>query len=85
MPRILIAFLLLTHLSAAERPPNVVLIMFDDLGYGDAGYQDSPHAHTPHIDEMAASSLVFNRFYAQSPVCSPTRGSALTGRHPHRP
>lgn len=72
-------------LHAAEvRPPNVILIMFDDLGYGDTGYQGSPHAHTPNIDEMAASSLVFHRFYAQAPVCSPTRGSALTGRHPFR-
>lgn len=64
--------------------PNVILIMFDDLGYGDVGYQGSEHAQTPHIDEMAANALVFERFYAQAPVCSPTRGSALTGRHPFR-
>jgi len=63
---------------------NVILVMFDDLGYGDLGYSGSEHALTPHIDEMAANALVFKRFYAQAPVCSPTRGSALTGRHPFR-
>ena len=69
--------------SGPERP-NVILIMFDDLGYADLGFQGSEHADSPHIDEMAANSLVFERFYAQAPVCSPTRGSALTGRHPFR-
>ena len=68
----------------ADDQPNIILIMFDDLGYGDLGYQNSKHAITPHIDKMAESSLVFNRFYAAAPVCSPTRGSALTGRHPFR-
>jgi arylsulfatase A-like enzyme len=43
-----------------------------------------PHAVTPALDDMAAGGLVFNRFYAAAPVCSPTRGSALTGRHPFR-
>lgn len=69
---------------AVNDPPNIILIMFDDLGYGDLGYQGSQHAITPHIDQMAESSLVFSRFYAAAPVCSPTRGSALTGRHPFR-
>ncbi len=69
---------------AAEPPPNIILVMFDDLGYGDLGYQGSEHAITPQIDKMAESSLVFTRFYAAAPVCSPTRGSALTGRHPFR-
>ena len=60
---------------AADDPPNIILIMFDDLGYGDLGYQGSQHASTPHIDKMAESSLVFSRFYAAAPVCSPTRGT----------
>ena len=69
--------------AAAERP-NVILIMFDDLGWADVGYQGCEHGATPHIDAMAETSLVFDRFYAAAPVCSPTRGSALTGRHPFR-
>lgn len=69
---------------AAERP-NVVLIMCDDLGYGDLKCfnPDSPIS-TPHISDMARHGLRFTRFYAAAPVCSPTRGSCLTGRHPYR-
>jgi len=48
------------------------------------GYQGHPHLQTPHLDSMAANGLVFDRFYAAAPVCSPTRGSVLTGRHPFR-
>ena len=64
--------------------PNIVLLMADDLGWGDAGYQGHPVLRTPHLDAMAADGLRFERFCAQSPVCSPTRGSVLTGRHPDR-
>lgn len=64
--------------------PNIILAMADDLGWGDAGYQGHPFLRTPHLDAMAAAGLRFNRFYSAAPVCSPTRGSALTGRHPYR-
>ncbi|MBW6480503.1 MAG: sulfatase-like hydrolase/transferase [Bacteroidales bacterium] len=64
--------------------PNIILIMSDDQGWGDAGYQGHPELKTPNLDDMAANGLVFNRFYAAAPVCSPTRGSVLTGRHPYR-
>lgn len=64
--------------------PNIVLIMCDDLGWGDVGFNGGTIIKTPHLDRMAADSLRFTRFYAQSPVCSPTRGSCLTGRHPYR-
>jgi arylsulfatase A-like enzyme len=58
--------------------------MADDQGYGDVGYNGHPHLKTPVLDEMAANNLRFDRFYAAAPVCSPTRGSVLTGRHPNR-
>ena len=64
--------------------PNIILIMTDDQGWGDAGYQGHPEMKTPNLDNMAANGLQFNRFYAAAPVCSPTRGSVLTGRHPYR-
>ncbi len=70
--------------AAADGKPNVILVMCDDLGWGDVGFNGSQVCKTPHLDEMAASSLRFTRFYAAAPVCSPTRGSAITGRHPYR-
>jgi len=66
--------------DAAQRRPNVVLVMADDQGWGQTGYNHHPILKTPHLDEMAAHSLRFDRFYAAAPVCSPTRASVLTGR-----
>jgi arylsulfatase A-like enzyme len=62
----------------------VVLVMTDDQGWGDVGYQDHPVLKTPELDALAAAGLRFDRFYAAAPVCSPTRGSVLTGRTPNR-
>lgn len=70
--------------SPADQRPHIVLVMADDQGYGDAGYTGHPFAETPHLDAMAESGVVFNRFYAGAPVCSPTRASVMTGRHPFR-
>jgi len=64
--------------------PNIVLCMADDQGWGDMGYYGHPALKTPNFDAMAADALRFDRFYAAAPVCSPTRGSVLTGRHPNR-
>ncbi len=64
--------------------PNIILVMADDLGWGDVGFNGSPHIQTPHLDLLAATGITLTRFYAASPVCSPTRASVLTGRHPYR-
>ena len=64
--------------------PNIILIMADDLGYGDVACYGNPVVKTPHLDAMARDGIRFNRFYSGAPVCSPTRGSCLTGRHPYR-
>jgi arylsulfatase A-like enzyme len=64
--------------------PNLILVMADDQGYGDCGFTGHPFVQTPNLDEMARHGIVFNRFYAAAPVCSPTRASVLTGRHPFR-
>lgn len=64
--------------------PNVILCMADDLGYGDTGYNGHPIIITPNLDEIAVTSVRFDRFYSGSAVCSPTRGSAITARHPDR-
>ena len=65
-------------------PPNIILIMADDLGWSDPGFMGNTQIKTPALDQMADQGLVLNRFYAAAPVCSPTRGSCLTGRHPFR-
>ena len=70
--------------AAASRPPNIVIILADDLGYGDLGCYGSPNIRTPHLDAMAREGLRFTDFYAAAPVCSPSRAALLTGRYPIR-
>ncbi|MDA1232235.1 MAG: sulfatase-like hydrolase/transferase, partial [Planctomycetota bacterium] len=70
--------------SAAEWKPNIVLCMADDQGWGDTAYNGHPLLKTPNLDSMAAAGLRFDHFYAAAPVCSPTRGSVMTGRNPNR-
>ena len=67
-----------------DTKPNILLVMADDQGYGDAGFTGHPFVKTPHLDAMAKAGVVFNRFYAGAPVCSPTRASVMTGRTPMR-
>lgn len=63
---------------AQAKPPNVVVIMADDLGWRDLGYHES-EIETPHIDRMAAEGIALERFYVQ-PICSPTRAEVMTGK-----
>ncbi len=67
-----------------KETPNIILLMADDQGWGDMAYNGHPHLKTPNLDAMAANGAVFERFYSASAVCSPTRGSVMTGRHPLR-
>lgn len=64
--------------------PNIILLMADDMGWGDTSFSGNANLRTPNLDSMAESGMVFDRFYAAAPVCSPTRASVLTGRHPFR-
>ena len=70
--------------NAGAKKPNIILCMADDQGWGDMAYNGHAVLKTPHFDAMAAAALRFDRFYAAAPVCSPTRGSVMTGRHPNR-
>lgn len=70
--------------SFSQNQPNIILMMADDLGWGDTGYNGNTVILTPHLDQMAEDGIQFDRFYAASAVCSPTRASFLTGRNPHR-
>ncbi len=76
-------FAALSMADAADRP-NIVLVMADDQGWGDMAYNGHPIVKTPNFDKAAATGLRFDRFYAAAPVCSPTRASVMTGRHPNR-
>ena len=72
------------HASQAERPPNVVFLLADDLGWSDLGCYGSSFYETPHLDRLATEGVRFTQAYAACPVCSPTRASILTGRYPAR-
>ncbi|RED95283.1 arylsulfatase [Marinoscillum furvescens] len=63
-----------------KEPPNILLIVTDDQGWGDAGFHGNEVLKTPVLDSLARNSLIFDRFYV-SPVCAPTRASLLTGRY----
>ena len=85
IPRLVLLLLVLAVPLAfpAETPPNVVIILADDLGINDLscyGRKDQP---TPNIDKLAAQGMRFTSSYAQ-PICSPTRAELLTGKHPAR-
>lgn len=73
-------------IAAAQSPskPNLVLIVADDLGIGDVGCYGASEARTPHLDQMAQSGIRFTDWHANSPVCSPSRASLLTGKYPQR-
>lgn len=72
-----------TRSDDAAAPGAIVLVMSDDQGWGDLGLMDRG-VRTPALDEMFRAGVMWKRFYAAAPVCSPTRASVLTGRHPAR-
>ncbi|MDO8589072.1 MAG: sulfatase-like hydrolase/transferase [Armatimonadota bacterium] len=67
-----------------KKPPNIVLIVADDLGYGELGCQGNAEIPTPNIDSIAASGVRFTSGYVSCPVCSPTRAGLITGRYQQR-
>jgi arylsulfatase A-like enzyme len=70
--------------TSASRPPNIVIIFADDLGYGDLGVYGHPLITTPRLDRLASEGLKLTSFYASAPVCSASRYSLLTGRYASR-
>ena len=83
-----ITFVLAAASGAAQPPaakgPNVVLIITDDVGYGDIGSYGAPDIKTPNIDRLAKEGVRLTDFYANAPVCTPTRAGLVTGRYQQR-
>ena len=70
--------------SPAPRPPNIVLVMMDDMGYGDLGSYGATDARTPGIDRLAREGVRLTDAYANGPVCTPTRAALISGRYQQR-
>jgi arylsulfatase A-like enzyme len=76
---VLVAFAAIAR--GADRPPNVVLILCDDLGWGDVGFNGRKTWDTPILDAFAKSGTKFDRFYTAAVVCAPSRAALMTGRY----
>ena len=75
--------LLIPHVASSQDQPNILMIVVDDLGYGDLSSYGAQDLQSPNIDDLVDSRMSFSHFYANSPVCSPTRASLMTGRFPN--
>src|SRR5688500_19278167 len=84
--RALLVILVCVAPAAAQQPPrpNVVLIITDDVGYGDIGSYGAPDIKTPNIDSLARDGTRLTDFYANAPLCTPTRAGLISGRYQQR-
>ncbi|MEN8152220.1 MAG: sulfatase-like hydrolase/transferase, partial [Planctomycetota bacterium] len=64
-----------------DRPPNIVYVLADELGYFELSCLGHPNIRTPHIDRLAEEGVRFTHAFAGAPVCAPTRASLMTGKH----
>jgi arylsulfatase A-like enzyme len=82
---LLLAPLAAIHAADAPKPkPNIIFLLADDLGWGDLGCYGHPHIRTPNLDALAADGRLYTSFYANGPVCSPSRAAFMTGQFPSR-
>jgi len=70
--------------AATQSKPNIIVILFDDLGVSDLGFLGAADLLTPNIDRLARSGTVFSNWYSNAPVCAPARSALMTGRCPIR-
>ncbi|MBL8829286.1 MAG: sulfatase [Planctomycetaceae bacterium] len=69
-----------SHAADTSRPPNIVLILMDDMGWRDVGFMGNKFVETPHIDALAERGLVFTQSYSSAPNCAPTRACLMSGQ-----
>src|SRR5688500_321362 len=74
----------LTGLAAADRKPNILIFLSDDVGWAEYGFQGAKDIPTPNIDRIAANGVKFTNGYVSGPYCSPTRAGLMTGRYQTR-
>ena len=72
------------RLQAADRPPNIVLIISDDQAWTDFGFMGHPVIQTPHLDRLASESMVYTRGYVPTSLCRPSLATMMTGLYPHQ-
>ncbi|KAA5545868.1 arylsulfatase [Roseiconus nitratireducens] len=83
LPLVVYALTAAASENGSEQPPNIIIVMPDDMGYGDLGFTGNPVVRTPNLDRFASESARLTEFYV-SPVCSPTRACLMTGHYNYR-
>src|SRR5687767_572687 len=73
-----------TSFAAETRPPNIIHIVADDIGYDDFGCYGAPKLKTPNVDRVAAEGVRLTNFYAPAAICTPTRAALMTGCYAQR-
>jgi arylsulfatase A-like enzyme len=83
---VMILLLATSHMAYCQKPvpPNVVIILTDDMGYGDISCYGAKVIPTPHIDNMAKNGMRCTQYYSAAPICSPSRAGIITGMYPAR-
>ncbi len=81
---VLLSAVVASPVFAADRKPNVIIILADDLGYGELGAQGNKEIPTPHTDSLAKNGVRFTTGYVAATYCSPSRAGLMTGRYPTR-
>lgn len=79
-----VLLLALAPFAVAEKKPNILFILIDDMGWMDLGVQGNANVHTPNLDAFAKQGMRFTDAYAPAPVCTPTRAAIMTGQSPAR-
>ncbi len=79
-----LSFLIIQKGYSGEKPPNIIIVFTDDMGYGDLSCYGNKITLTPNIDRLAKEGIRFTDFYAGASLCTPSRAGLLTGTYPVR-